>query len=333
MAKKKKLNKAQRNFIKKHPIITLLIVLVLVAATVFLRPWEYIDGGGKDPIQNIDLSEAKGKLQVHYIDVGQADSILAILPTGETLLIDAGASNDRDVRAQKGADYLINYLKSCGVTTIDYMILTHPHSDHIASADEVITEYGKNIKNILLSDDTSSGWERVAKAMQKVGIGYEICEVGNTYSIGKATLTILGPVDKSIFGEDNKNNYSIVCRLAYGDTSFVFTGDAETVTEKGTITVAASPTPHAEILAEAAKLLAKEVGHHGSTTSSCEEFLRAVDAGTAVICCGAENSYGHPTKTVLNRLEKLGYNVLRTDLEGTIILISDGKTVSRLAAK
>ena len=114
MAKKKKLSKAQRNFIKKHPIITLLIVLVLVAATVFLRPWEYIDGGGKDPIQNIDLSEAKGKLQVHYIDVGQADSILAILPTGETLLIDAGASNDRDVRAQKGADYLINYLK-CSV--------------------------------------------------------------------------------------------------------------------------------------------------------------------------------------------------------------------------
>ena len=324
MAKKKKLNKAQRNFIKKHPIITLLIVLVLVAATVFLHPWEYIDGGGKDPIQNIDLSEAKGKLQVHYIDVGQADSILAILPTGETLLIDAGASNDRDVRAQKGADYLINYLKSCGVTTIDYMILTHPHSDHIASADEVITEYGKNIKNILLSDDTSSGWERVAKAMQKVGIGYEICEVGDTYSIGKATLTILGPVDKSIFGEDNKNNYSIVCRLAYGDTSFVFTGDAETVTEKAIVKRFSASELKSDVL---------KVGHHGSTTSSCEEFLRAVDAGTAVICCGAENSYGHPTKTVLDRLEKLGYNVLRTDLEGTIILISDGKTVSRLAAK
>ena len=103
MAKKKKLNRAQRNFIKKHPIITFLIVLVLVAATVFLRPWEYIEGG-KDPIQNVDLSEAKDKLQVHYIDVGQADSILAILPTGETLLIDARASNDKDVRAQKGAD-------------------------------------------------------------------------------------------------------------------------------------------------------------------------------------------------------------------------------------
>ena len=320
---KKKISKAQRNFMKKHPIITLLLVLVLIAGVVFLRPWEYI-GENKQPIQNIDLSEAKGKLQVHYIDVGQADAILAIMPTGETLLIDAGASNDKDVRAEKGADYLISYLRSCGVEKIDYMILTHPHSDHIASADEVIKEYGTKIKNILLSDDTSAGWERVAKAMQTAGVEYEICEVGDTYSIGEARLTILGPVDTSIFDEDNKNNYSIVCRLVYKDTSFIFTGDAETVTEKAIVN---------EFSASELKSSVLKVGHHGSTTSSCEEFLKAVNASTAVICCGAENSYGHPAKSVLERLDRLGYNVLRTDLEGTIVLISDGHTVSRLAVK
>lgn len=323
MARKRKLSKAQRSFARKHPFITLLIAVALIAAAIFLRPWEYLDSGN-GPMPDTDLSEAKDKLQVHYIDVGQADSMLAILPTGETLLIDAGASNDKDVRAQKGADYLISYLKSCGVTTIDYMILTHPHSDHIASADEIIAEYGKSIKNILLSDDTSSGWERVAKAMLNAGIGYEICEVGDTYNIGKATLTILGPVDKSIFSDENKNDYSIVCRLEYDDTSFVFTGDAEAVTEKAIVK---------HFPASALKSSVLKIGHHGSNTSSCEEFLRAIDADTAVICCGAENSYGHPTRNVLDRLERLGYNVLRTDIEGTIILLSDRSTVSRLAKK
>lgn len=321
---KRKPNKAQKDFIRRHPIIAILLVIAIALGTYFLKPWEYIDSGKNPSDTPVDVSEAEGKLQVHYIDVGQADSILIKLPTGENILIDAGASNDSDVRKTKGADFLLRYLDDHGVEKINYLILTHPHSDHIASADEVIKKYGKNIENILLSDDTSAGWERVAKAMASVGAEYDICNVGDTYNIGAARLTVLGPVDTSIFSESNKNNYSIVCRLVYGDTSFVFTGDAEKVTEKAIVERFSSAELKSNVL---------KVGHHGSTTSSCEEFLAAVDPDIAVICCGAENSYGHPAKAVLTRLEKHGSKILRTDLEGTIILVSDGKTVSRLANK
>lgn len=320
---KRKLSKKQKNFIRRHPLITVLLVVAIIAGAYFLKPWEYINNE-KNPADTIDLTEAEGKLQVHYIDVGQADSILIKIPTGENILIDAGASNDSDVRKTKGADFLLKYLSDHGVEKIDYLVLTHPHSDHIASADEVIKKYGSNIENILLSDDTSAGWERVAKAMASVGAEYDICNVGDTYNIGEARLTILGPVDKSIFNDSNKNNYSIVCRLVYGKTSFVFTGDAEKVTEKAI----AERFSFAELKSNVLK-----VGHHGSTTSSCEEFLRATDPDIAVICCGAENSYGHPAKIVLTRLEKQGCDILRTDIEGTIILVSDGERVSRIAKK
>ncbi|MBQ0010427.1 MAG: MBL fold metallo-hydrolase [Ruminococcus sp.] len=316
----KKLTNKQKNWIKQHPILTVLLVAALIVGSYFLGLWDFDIPGSDIPVIT-PTAEVSGKLQVHYIDVGQADSILIIAPTGETMLIDAGASNDKDVRAVKGADYLINYLKSHGVTKLDYLMLTHPHSDHIASADEVIAAYAGKIGTILLSDDESSGWSTVAKAMQKAGETYDLCSCGETYRLGECTFKILGPVDSSVFDDSERNHYSIVCRLTFGETSFMFTGDAETVTESAILKKFKASDLKSDVL---------KVGHHGSTTSSSASFLNAVGADLAVICVGSENGYGHPHDKIVDRLTEKGYQILRTDKEGTIVLVSDGKSVSRL---
>lgn len=317
-----KLTKKQKSWIKKHPFLTVLLVLALIVGSYFLGLWD-IDFAvpGSDVPAVTPTEDVAGKLQIHYIDVGQADSILIVAPTGETMLIDAGASKDKDVRAAKGADYLIHYLKSHGVTKLDYLMLTHPHTDHIASADEVIAAYAGKIGTILLSDDESSGWSTVAMAMQKAGETYDICSCGETYRLGDCTFKILGPVDSSVFDDSNRNNYSIVCRLTYGDTAFMFTGDAETVTESAIVKKFKASELACDVL---------KVGHHGSTTSSSASFLNAVDADLAIICVGSENEYGHPKDKILERLTDKGYQILRTDEEGTIVLVSDGTSVSRL---
>ena len=203
------------------------------------------------------------------------------------------------------------------------MIITHPHLDHIGAADEVIADF--DVQNIILPECEAStqSWLRVLSAMEEKALTYIPSEAGKTYTIGEASFTILGPVDAAAVDPDDANDYSVVVRLDFGETSFLFTGDAETTSEEEML---------ARFPASDFKCNVLKVGHHGSTTSTSDAFLSACDPDLAVISCGKGNSYGHPHKETLDKLEAAGIPVLRTDEEGTIVLCSDKKEVSRLTA-
>ena len=307
MAKRRSKKKALRS------VLSALIVIILAIITYFTEPWQYFDGEKPDIGTRGEI--AVTDLQVHYIDVGQADSILIRVPTADgtkNMRIDAGTSEGYP------ASTVENYLSGLGITELEYMIITHPHLDHIGAADEVIRDF--NIKNIIIPECESStkSWENVLLAMDAKDLAYIPSEAGKTYHMGEASFTILGPIDASKVKDTN--DYSVVIRLVFGETSFVFTGDAEKTSE-------------AEMLARFAKSEFKcnvlKVGHHGSTTSTSAAFLSATNPDIAVISCGTGNSYGHPHGETLDNLNAAKIQILRTDLEGTIILCSDKKEVYR----
>lgn len=179
-------------------------------------------------INNKNRSSPSPTFRFTIYDVGQADSILIRVPTSEgvkNILIDAGTSDGYP------ASNIVNYLNGLGITEIEYMIITHPHLDHIGAADEVITDF--TIRNIIIPEceASSKSWLNVLTAMDEKNLAYIPSEAGKTYTIGEASFTILGPIDATSVKPSDANNYSVVIRLSWGDTSFLFTGDAETSSE------------------------------------------------------------------------------------------------------
>ena len=313
MAKRRSSRKAAK------ALISVLLVLVLAIISYFTEPWQYI-GGEKNEIGNKNEA-AVTDLQVHYIDVGQADSILVRVPTSDgvkNMLIDAGTSDGYP------ASNIVNYLNGLGITELEYMIITHPHLDHIGAADEVITDF--TVQNIIMPEceASSKAWLNVLTAMDEKNLAYIPSEAGKTYTIGEASFTILGPIDATSVKPSDANNYSVVIRLSWGDTSFLFTGDAETSSEAEMLDRFPASSFRCNVL---------KVGHHGSTTSTSDAFLAAADPDLADISCGKGNSYGHPHAETVEKLEKAGVQILRTDEEGTIILCSDKKEVFRLTSQ
>lgn len=244
------------------------------------------------------------KLNVHYIDVGQGDSEFLELPNGQTMLIDAGNSEN--------GSQIVAYIKSLGHNKIDYLIATHPHADHIGGMAEVVKnlEVGK-IYMPKASSNTQT-FEDLLTAIQNKGLKINTAKVGvNLFKAGNLNADIIAPVN--ITGDD-LNQYSAVTMLTYGDNKFLFTGDAGNESE-GQITSGIK----ADVL---------KVGHHGSKTSTSQAFLNKVNPKYAVIEVGKDNSYGHPTAATLAKLEKIGATIYRTDKDGTIIFTSDAKTIS-----
>lgn len=243
-------------------------------------------------------------LEVHYIDVGQGDATLIKLGD-HAMLIDAG-TEDSGTRLQL-------YLQKQQVNSLDYLILTHPDADHIGGGDVVITKFdcGQVMMSSFAKDTASCRDVESALAYRE----YQAVTpaVGSTYSLGAAAFTIVGPVQT---GED-ANNSSIALLLTYGNTRFLFTGDAQEAEE-------------ADIVASGVEIQADvyQAGHHGSRTSSSEQFMQAVAPSYAVISCEAGNSYGHPHAEVLNRFHSMGIKVFRTDEQGSIIAYSDGETIT-----
>ena len=242
-----------------------------------------------------------GAMAVHFIDVGQGDSILAE-SDGHFLLIDAG-ENDQ-------GDTVISYLEEAGVEALDYVIGTHPHSDHIGGLDDVIRAF--DVETVILPpvEHTTKTFEDVLDAIEEKDLSITLPVPGDSYGLGGAAFTILAP--QKDYGDD-LNNWSVGLRLACGDGAFVACGDAEAQAEED---MAASG------LALSADVL--KIGHHGSNTSSSEEFLRAVGPEIAVIECGEGNDYGHPHLEVLERLEAVSAAVYRTDLDGSVVVTADG---------
>lgn len=245
-------------------------------------------------------------LEVHYIDVGQGDSIL-IRQGDQSMLIDAGNNN-------KGTT-VWSYLLHQNVDHLTYAIGTHPDADHIGGMDVVL--YKIDCDTVMLpacASDTKT-YEELIQTIGQREQTVVTPEQGQIYTLGKASFQILTDTDKN-YG-DNTNDYSLAFRLTFGDTSFLFTGDAEKAAEQDMI--ASGLTIQSDVF---------KAAHHGADTANTEDFLTAVHPTYCVISCGEGNSYGHPRAGVLNQLRATGVKVFRTDEQGTIVATSDGSTIT-----
>ena len=243
-------------------------------------------------------------LEVHYLDVGQGDCTL-IKCGGEAMLIDAGDNT-------KGTAIQL-YLTKQGVKDLKYVIATYPDADHIGGMPVIINKF--NIKKYFappITNDTRS-YDNVVQALKYKNMSAVPPKTGNSYDLGGAKFTIVS-TNKSYEGT---NNNSICVCLVYGERSFLFTGDAEKEAE-------------ADMIRGGQKIKSDVymVAHHGSNTGSTEEFLNAVNPQYAVISCGKDNDYGHPHKEVLGRLRDKGIKVFRTDEQGAIVAICNGKSIT-----
>lgn len=318
MATKKRKKKAQKKALKT--VLSLAVAIVLAIIAYFTEPWKYIDTDdvSGNVSQAVEIDESQ--MAVYYIDVGQADSILIKMPTGENVLIDAGCEND--ATKDDIAKY-IQFIKDQGVETIDYMFLTHPHYDHIGAADDVILSDIK-IENIILPESDPLLWNKsktakILDAMDEKNYTYDTCEPGTIYNIGEAVWTVLGPIGTDF---SNVNDYSIVMRVVYGENEFLFTGDATTSSENDIVEKWGASALASDVL---------KVGHHGSNGSNGKKFLEAVSPSLAIISVGKDNSYGHPGDKAMERIESYtNATILRTDELGTIVIMSDGKNISQV---
>ena len=243
-------------------------------------------------------------LRVNYIDVGQGDSIFIELPNKETMLIDAG-------EAYK-SDNVINYLNNLGIKRIDYVVGTHPHTDHIGGLESVINTF--DIGSIYMPNaiSTSKTYEDLLTTINNKGLKVKTAKSGVVVlNEDNLKLEFIAPNSDNY---SNLNNYSGVLKLTYLDNTFLFMGDAETLSED-------------EITSEVKADVIK-VGHHGSDSSSSVEFVKKVNPEYAIIMVGEGNSYNHPYQSIINRYLSMNAKVLRTDLDGNIICDSDGIDVS-----
>lgn len=245
-------------------------------------------------------------LAVHFIDVGQGDSVYIKLPDGRDMLIDAGETEDKGVVA--------SYLADHGAESLDFVVGTHPHEDHIGGLAYVLNRFGADVLYMPDAYSSTKSFEELLDAIEKNGTDTRIARKGVEIAKGEDySVQILSPVSKSY---EETNNYSAVVRIEYGDTAFLFMGDAEKYAEQELL------DSHIDLRADVLK-----VGHHGSSTSSHEDFVKAVNPSVAVISSGKDNSYGHPHKEVVTLLDKLDITTLRTDVLGTVVVGSNGSEI------
>jgi len=257
------------------------------------------------------LASEDSFLKVYFLDVGQGDSQLIITPENHQILIDGGPDSSVLEKLQN--------LTSFSDRTIDLVILTHPEKDHMQGLIEVLQRY--KVKNILWTGvfrDTPEykQWISALAEEQKQGAEIAIAQSGQTITAGSALIAILNP-SESLAGEEleDSNDSSMVFRLSFNEMDFLFTGDISMPAEKDIIEE--NNNLQSEVL---------KVAHHGSKYSTSEEFLEKIQAEVAVVSVG-KNSYGHPTPETLQKLEKFGIHILRTDLNGDISIISDGNNL------
>ena len=243
-------------------------------------------------------------LRVNYIDVGQGDSIFIQLPNKETMLIDAGEAYE--------ADNVINYLNNLGIKKIDYVVGTHPHTDHIGGLEEVINTFDVGSIYMPKVSSNSKTFEDLLTTISNKGLKVKTAKSGVVVlSEDNLKLEFIAPNSDNY---SNLNNYSAVLKLTYLDNTFLFMGDAETLSED-------------EITSDVDADVIK-VGHHGSDSSSSVEFVKKVSPEYAIIMVGEGNSYNHPYQSIIDRYESVGAKVLRTDLDGNIVCDSDGVDVT-----
>ncbi|ABY93611.1 MAG: Beta-lactamase domain protein [Caldanaerobacter subterraneus] len=294
------------------PFILILFAFILTNYTIFDNTLTHEvqqvlqDEGIKKQHEAVKKS-ATDSLTVNYIDVGQGDSIFIQTPSGKTMLIDAGTP-------EMGSK-VIKYIKSQGINKIDVLIGTHPHNDHIGGIVEIIKTFKIGKFYMPKVTTTTRTFEEVLKAAKSKGLSINVAKTGVVIDLGDGIIAKMLAPNSSHY--EDLNNYSAVIKITYGNTSFLFTGDASEQSEK-------------EMLSKGYNLKADvlKIGHHGSSSSSTWAFLKAVHPKYAVISCGKYNDYGHPHKETMKKLRSLGIIVYRTDECGTVIAVSDGKTIN-----
>ena len=298
---KQKRSKRARNTVWQMGMILLVVVCVLAANYVLGRDEKPAgtDVGNDEAVAD----ERSSGMEVHFIDVGQGDATL-IKADGHAMLIDSG-ENDQGTAVQL-------YLKKQRVEQLDYLVLTHTDSDHIGGADVIISKF--DIGQIFLSDfkKDNQTYRELMDSMRYRHMTFSTPEVGAEYELGGAVVSIIAPNNTY----EDPNNSSLALIVDYGENSFLFSGDCEEEAEQ-------------DILANGMNLDIDvyQAGHHGSKSSSAEEFLDAMSPEYAVISCAEKNSYGHPHARTLNHLRARNIKVFRTDEQGSIVAYCDGKKI------
>ncbi len=292
----------------KSRIVTIVSAIILALILIF-KP-ELL----RDAINELSKANYDG-VYVAFINVGQGDSIFLKSPNGKTMLIDAGTS--------ESFSSIKSVLDDEGVTKLDVVIMTHPHSDHMGSMNEIAENY--KIGTFYMPDavNTTSMYDKLLSTLERKKI-----KTKTIWGSSKSTIKwdddvevrVLSPIEGGDY-LDNLNDLSIVVKVTYGDTSLLLTGDAESRAE--------------ELMLSGEKDLLKadvlKLGHHGSSTSSSKAFLEAVQPKAVVISVGKNNDYGHPHKETMQRLKSIGAEIYRTDKLGTVRMLFTGSEVRLLS--
>lgn len=291
MTKKKKKQKLPKG-------ISILLIILAIFYSIYEKN---IDKSFGLPANETTAKEISSNLNITYLDVGQADSIL-IQNEGHNMLIDAGNNEDGPL--------LVQYFKEQNITKFDYLIATHPHEDHIGGMDDIINNF--DIEKIYMPDvtTTTKTFLDVLDAIEKKNMIFNIPKISQTFTLGHTLFQVI------YTGNDQKNlnNTSIVLKASFKNTSYLFTGDATSDVEK-------------KILNKNIQATVLKVGHHGSKYSTTTDFLNKVNPKYAIISVGKNNSYNHPNQQTIKKLEQNNIEIHRTDQEGSIFLESDGKNI------
>lgn len=284
-------------------LIVLVILLLSYAYTTFINTENKNQEGPIKERKTEDVIFAdENTLNVYFIDVGQADSIL-LENKGHYMLIDAGNNED--------GPKLVNYFNEQDIKEFDYVVGTHAHEDHIGGMDDIIKNF--KIDNFYMPDaiTTTKTFEDVLDALEETNVIFQTPKVNQTFNLQDTTITTLSVTAD----EKNLNDTSIVLKVKHGTNTFLFMGDASTKIEKNLL--------NKDIKSDVLK-----IGHHGSRYSTSLEFLKKVSPEYAVISVGENNTYKHPHEEILKRLEEQNIQIYRTDKQGTILAKSNGSIIT-----